>query len=51
MGFLEKNLKMLIVEDNVSFREMLKEKLQTLFPSSAIEEATEGSEALQKSMA
>ncbi len=39
---------MLIVEDNVFFREMLKGKLQALFPSSAIYEATEGSEALQK---
>ncbi len=39
---------MLIVEDNVSFREMLKEKLQLHFPSMAICEATEGSEALQK---
>ncbi len=48
MGFLEKKLKMLVVEDNVPFREMLKEKLQLLFPSMAIYEATEGSEALQK---
>ncbi len=48
MDFLEKNLKMLIVEDNVSFRVTLKEKLQTLFPSAAIYEAAEGGEAFQK---
>ena len=50
MGFSEKvlNLKTLIVEDDASFREMLKEKLQSLFPSMAIYWATEGSEALQK---
>jgi DNA-binding NarL/FixJ family response regulator len=50
MGFSEKvlNLKTLIVEDNVSFREMLKEKLQSLFPSMVIYEAAEGNEALEK---
>jgi two-component system response regulator YesN len=50
MGFSEKvlNLKTLIVEDNASFREILKEKLRTLFPSMVIYEAAEGDEALQK---
>ena len=41
-------LKTLIVEDNVFFRETLKEELQTLFPSMVIGEAAEGNEALQK---
>ena len=50
MGFSENILKLktLIVEDNVFFRETLKEKLQALFPSMVIDEAAEGSEALQK---
>ena len=50
MGFSEKvlNLKTLIVEDNASFREMLKERLQPLFPSMVIYEAAEGNEALEK---
>jgi len=50
MGFSEKvlNLKTLIVEDNASFREMLKEMLHTLSPSMVIYEAAEGNEALQK---
>jgi len=50
MGFSENvlNLKTLIVEDNASFREMLREKLQTIFPSMVIYEAGEGSEALEK---
>ena len=50
MGFSEKvlNLRALIVEDNAFFREVLKEKLQTASSSMAIDEAAEGSEALQK---
>jgi DNA-binding NarL/FixJ family response regulator len=42
------NLKTLIVEDNASFREILKDKLQTLFPSMVVYEAADGIEALQK---
>jgi len=42
------NLKTLIVEDNPSFREILKEKLQTVFPSMVVCEASDGIEALQK---
>jgi DNA-binding NarL/FixJ family response regulator len=42
------NLKTLIVEDNASFREVLKEKLRTLSPSMEVYEAAEGNEALQK---
>ncbi len=38
----------LIVEDNDMFRETIKEILQTLFPSVAVDEATRGTEALQK---
>ncbi len=38
----------LIVEDNDMFRETVKEIVQTLFPSMAIDEATGGTEALQK---
>ena len=50
MAFSEKilNLKTLIVEDNASFREILKDKLQTLFSSMAIYKTAEGREALQK---
>ncbi len=50
MGFSEKvlNLEALIVEDNAFFREMLKEKLQTAASPMVIDEAAEGSEALQK---
>ena len=50
MGFPEKvlNLKALIVEDNAFFREMLKEKLQTVSSSMVIDEAAEGKEALEK---
>ncbi len=50
MAFSEKilNLKTLIVENNASFREILKEKLRTPFPSMVIYEAAEGNEALQK---
>ena len=40
------NLKTLIVEDNASFREILKEKLRTLSSSMVIFEAAEGNEAL-----
>ena len=36
------------MEDNATFREILKEKLRTPFPSMVIDEATEGNEALQK---
>jgi DNA-binding NarL/FixJ family response regulator len=50
MAFSERilNLKTLIVEDNASFREILKDKLQTLFPSMVVYEAADGIEALQK---
>jgi DNA-binding NarL/FixJ family response regulator len=50
MAFSEKvlHMKTLIVEDNASFRKMLKEKLQILSPSMVIDEAAEGNEALQK---
>lgn len=40
--------KTLLVEDNASFRQILFDILRTHFPSIAIEEATEGKEALQK---
>jgi DNA-binding NarL/FixJ family response regulator len=43
-----KGLKTLIVEDYAPFREMLQEGLQKLFSSMLIEQAAEGSEALQK---
>jgi DNA-binding NarL/FixJ family response regulator len=50
MAFSEKilNLRTLIVDDNASFREILKEKLRTLSPSMIIYEAAEGNEALQR---
>ena len=50
MGSSEKvlNLKTLIVEDSVSFKEILKKKLRSFSPSMVIEEAAEGNEALQK---
>jgi len=50
MGFSEKVLKLrvLIVEDNASFREILKEKLQTVSFSMVIDEATEGREVVEK---
>jgi two-component system response regulator YesN len=53
MGFSERilSLKTLIVEDNATFRKMLREKLQTLSPSMVIYEAAEGNEALQKVVA
>ena len=38
----------LVVEDNAIFRQVFKERLQNQFPSMAIEEASEGNEALQK---
>lgn len=38
----------LIVEDNVTFRQSLKELLGTRFPSMAVEEAGDGEEALRK---
>jgi DNA-binding NarL/FixJ family response regulator len=40
--------KTLIVEDNVTFRQSLKEVLDAEFPSMDIEEAADGTEALQK---
>ena len=43
-----RKLRALIVEDNDMFRETVKEILQTLFPSIAIDEATKGVEALRK---
>jgi len=50
MGLSEKvlSLKTLIVDDSVSFREILKEKLRSFSPSMVIHEAAEGSEVLQK---
>ena len=41
-------MKTLIVEDNVNYRRVLKDTLQTLFPSMVIHEATEGNEALER---
>ncbi len=41
-------LKTLIVEDNATYRGLLRETLESLFPRMVIEEATEGKEALQK---
>jgi DNA-binding NarL/FixJ family response regulator len=43
-----KGLKTLIVEDYAPFRQMLKESLQKLCLSMLIQQAAEGSEALQK---
>jgi YesN/AraC family two-component response regulator len=40
--------KTLIVEDNIPFRQSIREILQTQFPSIAIEEAGDASEALEK---
>ena len=49
MDFLgEVKLKTLIVENNASFRGMLKENLLARFPSMVIQEAEEGKEALQR---
>jgi DNA-binding NarL/FixJ family response regulator len=44
----EARLKTLIVEDNANYRGLLRDSLQSLFPSMMILEATEGNEALQK---
>jgi len=41
-------LKTLIVEDNATYRGLLKESLESLFPAMAIQEAMEGKEALQR---
>jgi len=41
-------LNTLIIEDNANFRRVLKNNLETLFPSMVIHEAAEGNEALQK---
>lgn len=41
-------LKTLIVEDNATFRQSLKELLRTRFPSMPVEEAADGEEALQR---
>ncbi len=41
-------LRTLIVEDNSSFRQTLRESLQKSFPGIAIEEAVNGAEALQR---
>ena len=41
-------VKALLVEDNKTFRESLKELLCTRFPSMDVEEAADGEEALQK---
>lgn len=43
-----KMFKTLLVEDSASYRELMKEVLQTQFPSMVIEEARDGKEALQK---
>ncbi len=40
--------KILIVEDNSSFRQLLRKLLQSSFPAIAIEMAADGSESLQK---
>ncbi len=40
--------KTLIVEDNATFRHLLKDLLYTRFPSMSVEEAVDGPEALQK---
>ena len=40
--------KTLIVEDNITFRQSLKELLSARFPSMTVEEAGDGEEALQK---
>ena len=44
----EVKLKTLIVEDNTTYRGLLRESLQCFFPSMTIQEAMEGNEALQK---
>lgn len=49
MGFSRDmtDMKTLIVEDDACFRSMLKETLESLFPSMVVQEAAEGNEALQ----
>ena len=44
----EVKVKTLIVEDNVPYREILKDTLKTLFPAMVIQEAAEGKEAIQQ---
>jgi DNA-binding NarL/FixJ family response regulator len=39
---------MLVVEDNITFRQSLKAVLETEFPKTVVEEAADGNEALQK---
>ena len=41
-------LKTLIVEDNATYRGLLRDSLQSLFPSMMIHEAAEGNEVLQR---
>ena len=41
-------LRILILEDNAPFRQILRESLQTSFPTIAIDEVADGAEALQK---
>lgn len=43
-----KKFRVLIVEDNSSYRKLLKETLQKPFPTLAVDEATDGREAFQK---
>ena len=44
----EVKIRMLIVEDNALYRKMIRDSLNTLFPSMVIHEASEGNEAIQK---
>ena len=44
----EMKMRTLIVEDNASYREIIRDSLKTLFPSMVIREASEGNEAIQK---
>jgi DNA-binding NarL/FixJ family response regulator len=44
----EGKLRTLIVEDNASYREIIRDTLITLFPSIVIQEASEGNEAIHK---
>lgn len=44
-----KELRILIVEDNDIYRELFRNSLQRAFPKLAIDEAADGCEALQKS--
>ncbi len=48
MDFLKNDLKALIVEDNPVFRQIFTDSLHTRFPSMIIQEAAEGSDAMQK---